>query len=164
MENYPKRRTNRLADWDYSSAGCYFVTVCTKDRESLFWDVGAAISRPEAPPLSPLGKAVEQAIRELPLHYPYASVEHFVVMPNHVHLLLTVSVADGRILSAPTKSLSTMIGQMKRAVSKAAGKPIWQKSYHDHIVRSERDFLTLWNYITGNPSRWSEDIYYEPNC
>jgi len=161
MEKYPKRKTTRLANWDYSSAGCYFVTVCTKDREPLFWDVGAATSRPETPPLSPLGKVVEEAIREIPLHYPHVTVDHWVVMPNHVHLLVTITAADGRMISAPTKSLSTIIGQMKRIVSKAAGKPIWQKSYHDHIVRSEADFLTLWNYITGNPSRWSEDIYYE---
>ena len=163
MEQYPKRKSNRLEGWDYSQAGCYFVTVCTQNRESLFWDVGAAISRPEKPSLSPLGKTAEQAIRELPLHYPHAAVEHYVVMPNHVHLLVTIGAADGRILSAPTKSLSTMIAQMKRVVSKAAGRPIWQKSYHDHIIRSETDFLSVWNYITGNPSRWSEDICYESN-
>ena len=65
------------------------------------------------------------------------------------------------MISAPTKGISTIVGQMKRSVSKAAGRPIWQKSYYDHIVRSEQDFLDIWSYITGNPSEWSDDIYYE---
>ena len=164
MEKRPKRKPNRLENWDYTHPGCYFVTICTAGRENLFWDVGADIIRPEQLPLSPLGIRAEQTIQEIPLHYPHTFVEHYVVMPNHIHLLLTLcSCDDGRLIAAPTKSLSTIIAQMKRTVSKEAGRPIWQKSFHDHIIRSESDFLSVWNYISANPIRWSEDIYYDPN-
>ena len=160
----PKRKRTRLEGYDYSKNGCYFVTVCTAGKEKLFWNdqVGADSIRPEGPPLGPLGLLAEEKIREIPLHYPQIMLENYVVMPNHVHLLLTIGDPGGRMVSAPTKDLSIVIGQMKRAVSKAAGRPIWQKSYYDHIIRSEQDFLDTWNYITGNPSEWSDDIYYEP--
>ena len=160
----PKRKRNRLKEYDYSQNGCYFITVCTAGKEKLFWNdwVGADSIRPEGPPLGPLGLLVEEKIREIPVHYPQIVLENYVVMPNHIHLLLTIGGPGGRMISAPTKGISTIVGQMKRAVSKAVGRPIWQKSYYDHIVRSEQDFLDIWNYITGNPSKWSDDIYYEP--
>ena len=161
---YPKRKRNRLEGYDYSQNGCYFVTVCTAGKETLFWQdqVGADTIRPEGLPLGPLGLLAEQKIREIPVHYPQIILENYVVMPNHIHLLLTIGDPGGRIVSAPTKDISIIIGQMKRAVSKMAGRPIWQKSYYDRVIRGEQDFLDTWNYITGNPSKWSDDIYYEP--
>ena len=59
MENLPKRKHNRLGNWDYMQPGCYFVTICTARRETLLWDVGADTIRPEQPPLSHLGKKAE---------------------------------------------------------------------------------------------------------
>lgn len=83
----------------------------------------------------------------------------WAVMPNHVHLLLQIAETDGRMLSAPTRSVSTVIGQMKRAVSKASGMPVWQKGFYDHIVRDENDFLRIWTCIGENSAKWAEDCY-----
>ena len=83
----PQRKANRLPDFDYSSPGAYFITMCTKDRKCLFWEsVGASIARPQMPPLSRHGIIVDAAIRNIPNHYPEISLDHYVVMPNHVHL------------------------------------------------------------------------------
>ena len=80
-------------------------------------------------------------------------------MPNHVHLLLRIREDDGgRMISAPT--ISTVVGQMKRYVSKQVGTALWQKSFHEHVVRGEQDYREIWNYIDGNPARWAEDRYY----
>ena len=77
-------------------------------------------------------------------------------------MLLWKSDAVGAAISRPYDetdgaSLERVIGQMKRWVSRQAGFPMWQKSYYDHVVRSEKDYLEIWNYIDGNPSNWEED-------
>ena len=91
--------------------------------------------------------------------YPAVSIEKYVIMPNHIHLLLRINAGgDGRLIAAPT--LSTAIGQMKRRASKEAGKGLWQKSFHDHVIRNEQDFREIWEYIDANPAKWAEDRYY----
>ena len=82
-------------------------------------------------------------------------------MPNHIHLLILIKDidSDGRIISAPTdskKRLEIVIGQMKRWVSKQMGFSVWQKSFYDHIIRTENDYLDAWSYIDSNPRLWLE--------
>lgn len=156
----PKRKRNRLPEYDYSAPNVYFITVCTEKRRSIFWeDVGATIGRPQDVRLSRCGKIVNQAILKIPQHYPTLTIEHYVVMPNHIHLLLKICTDDyGRPLVAPT--ISTVIQQMKGVVTKQLGYGIWQKSFHDHIIRNERDYLKIWEYIDCNPMKWTEDCFY----
>lgn len=100
----PVRKRNRLASYDYSACGTYFITICTAGREKWLWsseDAGAAISRPHAVPLSDAGRTADDAINAIPLHYSTVRVDHYVIMPNHIHLLLTLLPADGRLIAAP---------------------------------------------------------------
>ena len=156
----PKRKKNRLTEYDYSTPNAYFITICTENRRNLFWkDIGTVIDRPENVPLTNLGIIVRQSVMNIPKHYPTISVDRFVVMPNHVHLLLQIHTnTDGRPMAAPT--ISTGINQFKGIVSKKAGFSVWQKGFHDHVVRNEKDYLEIWNYIDGNPSKWAEDTLY----
>ena len=161
----PKRKQNRLTEYDYSTPNAYFITICTKQRRNLFWtDVGAIIDRPDNVPLTNLGMMVRQGIEDIPKHYAAVSVKRFVIMPNHVHLLLQINTdADGRSMIAPT--ISTVVRLMKGSVSKKAGISVWQKGFYDHVIRSEQDFLDIWNYIEGNPGKWAEDkLFISENC
>ena len=156
-----KRKQNRLTHYDYSTPNAYFITVCTDKRKNLFWkDVGAIIDRPENVPLSHLGMIVRQSIIDIPKHYPMISVDHSVIMPNHLHLLLQINAdADGRSLIAPT--ISTVVRLMKGTVSEQAGFSVWQKGFYDHIIRNENDYQEIWKYIEGNPGKWAEDKLYK---
>ena len=156
----PKRKGNRLQDYDYSSPGAYFITICTKDRKNLLWrDVGASISSPEDVALSDAGKIVDKAIKNIPVRYPAISVDRYVIMPNHVHLLLQIHTnEDADLLRVP--SISIVIQQMKGYVTKELGDSVWQKLFHDHVIRNEADYCKIWNYIEGNPMKWSEDCFY----
>lgn len=156
----PKRKQNRLAEYDYSTPNAYFITVCTNNRKNIFWeDVGAVIDRPEHTPLTNFGVIVRQSIEDIPKHYPAVTVDHYVIMPNHIHLLLQInSDADGRSMIAPT--ISTIVRLMKGTVSKQAGFSVWQKGFYDHVIRNSRDYREIWNYIEGNPSKWVEDKLY----
>ena len=153
MEN-PKRKRIRIERFDYSASGAYFITVCTANREKIFWkDVGADIIRPQNVPLSANGKTVEQAIREIAGHYENVFVDKYCIMPDHIHLILRIeSDANGRMISAPT--VSTVVGSMKRWVSKQIGRPIWQKSFYDHGIRNRQDYNEIWEYIENNPLKW----------
>ena len=155
-----ERKNLRLNDYDYRQVGMYFVTVCTRDRVHLFWDthpVGATCGRPT---LSALGKIVDGEIQHMSTVYPNVRVEKYAVMPNHIHLLICISDGngDGRPQVAPT--LSRIVQQFKGVTTKRCGRPLWQKSFYDHIIRDEYDFTTRWNYIDTNPARWREDEYF----
>ncbi len=156
----PKRRPHRLPEYDYSTPGAYFITICTKDRKCLFWEVvGASIARPQTPSLSPWGRIVDTAIQRIPFHYPAISVDHYAVMPNHIHLLLQIHTdADGRAMLAPT--ISVVVQQLKGVITKQIGRPVWQKLFHDHVVRDHRDYCKVWEYIDDNPSKWEDDCFY----
>lgn len=153
----PTRKPIRLPDYDYSLPNIYFLTICTDKRRNIFWEnVGAAIRRPEDITLSAFGKIVHDVISNITDHYSAIRVDYYVIMPDHVHILLRIAADDsGRRIAAPT--ISTVVNQMKGAASRAAGFSLWQKGYYDHIVRSDEDYREIWNYISGNPMQWAED-------
>ena len=156
----PTRKPNRLTEYDYSTPNAYFITVCTQDRKNLFWtDAGAPVDCPENIPLTNLGMMVKQVVYDIARHYPSITVDHAVVMPNHIHLLLQIKTdIDGRPMAAPT--ISTVINQTKGAASKMAGFSVWQKGFYDHVIRNDNDYRDIWNYIEGNPAKWAEDNLY----
>ena len=158
----PKRKPNRLKSYDYSMPGAYFVTICTKERKCILWEtVGASIACPQDVILSHPGKIVDAAIRGIPKHYPAITVDKYVIMPNHIHLLLQIH-GDQNGNPVSTSPVSIVIQQMKGYVTKQLGCSIWQKLYHDHVIRDEQDYRMIWNYIEGNPMKWTEDCFYIP--
>lgn len=100
---------------------------------------------------------MDESIRKIPAVYPLVQVDNYVIMADHIHLLLRIVGDGGRMISAPTKPLSTVIGQMKRAVTKRCGRPVWQKGYHDHVVRNDEDYRAAWAYIDNDPLQERED-------
>lgn len=147
----PERKRIRLKQYDYSTSGAYFITICTADKNKIFWNrVGADTIRPDNVPLSAVGKIVQQAINQIPTHYANITVDKYCIMPDHVHLLLRIhSDSNGRIISAPT--VSTVVGSLKRWVAKETGQAIWQKSFYDHCIRNKNDYDEIWRYIENNP-------------
>ena len=102
---------------------------------------------------------MEQAIQNIEHHYPSISVDHYVVMPNHIHLLLQINTDEnGRPMVTPT--ISIVVQQMKGYVTKQLGRPIWQKLFHDHVIRNENDYRIIWEYIENNPVQWELDCFY----
>ncbi len=159
--SYPQRKQNRLFQYDYSTTGAYFITVCTREHRQMLWsDVGASIARPQDVVLSEVGLVVEKAIQNISVHYFAVNVDKYVIMPNHIHLLLQIRChSDGRPMVAPT--ISTVIQQMKGYVTKTLGFSLWQRSFHDRVVRDERDYREIWNYIDTNPMKWEEDTLFK---
>jgi len=164
-----KRKINRLKDYDYSQNGAYFITICSKNKENLFGtvlteqdcsSVGAAFCRPQVQ-LSNIGKVVKKEIEQIASIYKSTLVDCFVIMPNHIHMIITIKNLEqqfGRQNAAPT--ISRIINQFKRSTSIKVRYSIWQKSYHDHIIRNEQDYNHITEYIDNNPANWLTDTYY----
>ena len=129
-------------------------------RRNYFWNnVGAIIDRPQDVELSPYGEIVNEAISNISSVYSALSVEGYAIMPNHINILLRICADEcGRPLVAPT--MSRVVKQLKGCVSKQVGTTIWQKSFHDHIIRNRKDYEEHLQYIYENPIRWAYDELY----
>jgi len=164
-----KRRKNvRLTEYDYSQAGYYFITICTKDKEHTLW-VGSGIARliPAGNSqieyqLSPVGEIVRVAIEGIPNFYPNVVVDKYVIMPNHIHMILILTEVQAELRRAmPAPTISRIVNQMKGVVSKRAGFAIWQKSFYEHIILNEARYREIWQYINDNPAKRTTDEYFE---
>lgn len=156
----PSRKRNRLKHYDYSSCGAYFITICTSDRRNYFWNgVGATIGRPQDVDLSQYGKLVDEAINNIPSIYPALKLDHYVIMPDHIHLLLIIRADEyGRPMVAPT--ISRVVQQLKGYITKRIGHSIWQKLFFDHVIRNRQDYEEHVKYICDNPVKW---VIQNPN-
>ena len=170
----PKRKQIRLPDYDYSAPGAYFVTVCTQDRRCILSDISVGALH-EAPAVSvrltQIGQIVDETIRSLPARYSKLAVDHYVVMPNHIHLLLRIE-ADRALREAPLRAdgtrslLAKAVGYLKMNSSKRIHErhpelQLWQRGYYEHVIRNEKDHLEICEYMENNPARWVEDRYYQ---
>ena len=151
----PKRKSPRLDNYDYSSTGAYFITICTLERRNYFWEnVGATIGRPQDVILSHYGNIVDEAINNIPSIYPAVDVDRYVIMPDHIHLLLIIRADEyGRPMVAPT--MSRVVQQLKGYITKRIGSSIWQKLFVDHVIRNRQDYEEHVKYIYENPTKWN---------
>ena len=155
--NLPQRKSNRLKDYDYSTEGAYFVTVCTKGKEKLLCNiVGEGLRALPKVKLTDIGKTVEESIAYINSAYAAVKVDKHVIMPNHIHLLITIDVTGGH--GGPP--LQTVIGRLKSYTTHKYGSVLWQRSFYDHVIRSEHDYREIWEYIDTNPAKWAEDKFY----
>jgi len=164
--DYPKRKLTRLKDYDYATPGAYFITICTDKKKCLFGRIRSQGNTGEPQmQYSPIGLIARQCLMDVENHYVNIKIDNWVIMPNHIHLLVQITE---RINPFPTKmyDIPNVIGKYKAAVTRAVGNAfmhsgkLWQNSYYDHVVRSEQDYLDIWEYISANPSNWLEDCFY----
>ena len=102
--------------------------------------------------LTRIGQLTETAILAIPDRYPGVFVDHYVIMPNHVHLILRLDAESGRPMVVPT--VGRILQQMKGWVTKQANQPVWQSRYYDHVIRDDYDYKIKYQYIDENPENW----------
>jgi putative transposase len=165
-----QRKSIRWKEHDYGSDGAYFVTICTSLRRSYFGDIANKQVN-----LSDMGRIADRCWQEIPKHFENVELDEYKVMPNHVHgiVMITNAVGTRHAVSQhptqtkrefgplPAKSLHTIIGSYKSAVSKlihAKGFAFgWQSRFHDHIIRNQKELNNIRQYIDNNPAKWEFD-------
>ena len=151
-KSHPTRKPTRLQNYDYSQNGCYFVTVCVKNRKPILSTIvgGDALIAPQIK-LTEIGKIAEKHIQKINSVYADVTVENYIIMPDHIHLLIFIDgFGDGTMRASSPTNLSTVIRSMKTFVTKDVGKSIWQRSFYDEIIKNEAHFQRAWEYIEYN--------------
>lgn len=167
------------ATWHDYNGGAYFVTICTRDMEHYFGEIVSGEMN-----MTEIGEYVQQCIKNIPQHNTYANVPAFVVMPNHVHLIVIIDDenADSICRDVPWRvstygknetmqtianqqgRLSTMIGGFKQSVTRYANANsisfAWQTRFHDRIIRDHDEMNNIAEYIENNVARWESDEFH----
>ena len=173
----PQRKSRRKPDYDYSQPGYYAATLCTQNRACLF---GVIIDGDMQ--LNEAGRMVDETWHEIPEHYPGIALDAMQIMPNHLHGIIVVcevgTAPRGRPFSMPGNgraqgpsptTLSDVMERFKSLTTKRyidgvraqgwhsfSGK-LWQRSYHDRIIRNETELIKIKSYICSNPREWDAD-------
>ncbi len=168
------RRSTRLKGYDYSQPGAYFITICTYNKENIFGEVIDGDIH-----LNEFGKIVESEwLRTFDMRKNLKSDE-YVIMPNHFHGIIIISDGRGTLQRAPTSekfgkpvsnSIPTIIRLFKSVttkqinqIRKTHGIGLWQRNYHEHVIRNEDELNQVREYIINNPLQWQFDRE-NPNC
>jgi REP element-mobilizing transposase RayT len=175
FKNKYRITSHRLKNYDYSSSGAYFITICTKNREHFFGKIVQGEME-----MNELGKMTEKYWKGIPNHFPDVVLDEFVIMPNHIHgvLFLFPSVETKNFLSLQTplhnhgtrRTIGSIIRGFKIGVTKYVHAEtnndlflpvVWQPNYYDRIIRNEDELNRVREYIFLNPKRWDKDnLYY----
>ena len=145
------RRSIRLQGYDYSQAGAYFVTICTFQRQHLFGEVNNGEMQ-----LNVTGQIVSTIWQKIPQHFPNVELDQFILMPDHLHGIIVISEQSEQSISLATiiqnfKSVST---RKINKITQNSGISIWQRNYHERIVRSDQELHRLRKYVLANPENW----------
>jgi REP element-mobilizing transposase RayT len=163
LNHFPDRIYTRLTDYDYSAPGAYFVTICVYKKQCLFGSIENGTVR-----LNQYGEIVLKCWKELQNHYAGINNRIFTVMPNHVHGILEIMQPNKRSGSKPDPTkrypLSEIIRAFKTYSSRginelrhSPGTTIWQRSFYEHIIRNEKEYREIGEYILYNPAKWEND-------
>jgi putative transposase len=166
------RRSMRLPGSDYSQPGAYFVAICTQRRACLFGRV-----ENDAMVLNETGAIVAEAWHDLPNHYPHIELDTFVVMPNHVHGIITITDVGAGFKPAPragykpaptkpakrhglpeiVRGFKTFSARRISQLRRTPGTRLWQRGYYEHVIRNEESLACIRAYIEANPLAWALD-------
>ena len=171
-EELPQRKHPRLDNWDYSQVGSYFITICAENRRCLFSTVGRGLAPAVENPHLELnivpqiettvyGKILEEELSNITNRYPYAKIGEYVIMPNHIHFIITLSAG-----ASPRPTVTDIICAYKSIVTRRCKqmgyneKRLFQTSFFEHIIRNHDDYRETVTYIRQNPVNWLRDNLY----
>jgi putative transposase len=161
-EIYPRRISLRLSGYNYCWEGAYFVTLCTQDKTCLLGQIADSTMR-----LNQYGEIVKTVWKEIPLHYPEINNAIFIVMPNHLHGIITIQESKragskpapttGYSLSEIVRAFKTFSSRSINQLRNTPGAHIWQRGYYEHVIQSEKEYHQIGEYILFNPAKWESD-------
>ena len=151
------RRSIRLPQYDYAQPGAYYVTLCTHNRLCFLCQIQDELSR-----LTWQGELIKLHWEKLPEHYPFLTLDSYMIMPNHLHGILILGEQHELHLTLPQiiQGFKTFSARAINKLQNTKGIPIWQRDYYEHVIQGEDDLNRIREYIINNPLKWSEDDYY----
>ena len=163
MENHLlKRKHPRLARYDYSTAGAYFITICTQNRKCLLSYIAGQKLAPAEIRYTAYGKIAEEQLFLLEKRYPCLKIDQYVIMPNHIHAILLL---DGAAGASPRSTITDIVCAYKSLTTRACKKvqpieKLFQTSFYEHVIRGREDYDDIAEYIANNSKQWELDKLY----
>ena len=141
----PQRKKIRAGEYDYSQCGAYFVTICTQNRRPILSNIVGDDAHivPKR-----YGQIAEKYLKNA------AEIEKYVIMPDHIHMLIRLEEQGAEKRSPQASRIASIVRSIKTLTTKEIGEPIFQRSYYDHVIRNQRDYNEIWEYIENNPRKW----------
>ena len=141
----PQRKKIRVGEYDYSQCGAYFVTICTQNRRPILSNIVGDDAHivPKR-----YGQIAEKYLKNA------AEIEKYVIMPDHIHMLIRLEEQGAEKRSPQASRIASIVRSIKTLTTKEIGEPIFQRSYYDHVIRNQRDYNEIWEYIENNPRKW----------
>lgn len=141
----PQRKKIRVGEYDYSQCGAYFVTICTQNRRPILSNIVGDDAHivPKR-----YGQIAEKYLKNA------AEIEKYVIMPDHIHMLIRLEEQGVEKRSPQASRIASIVRSIKTLTTKEIGEPIFQRSYYDHVIRNQRDYNEIWEYIENNPRKW----------
>lgn len=175
------RRSVRLKEYDYSSEGLYFITICTQDKKCMFGRIAD-----ENMYLNETGRMMERELMRTQQIRPNMVIHEYVIMPNHIHFIVEITHCRGGLnppddtnetnvinimgngqrgciqggFNPPLRwanTIGSMVRGLKSSMTKQLGRSIFQRNYYEHIIRNQHSYEEISDYIITNPSRWEKD-------
>lgn len=141
----PQRKKIRVGEYDYSQCGAYFVTICTQNRRPILSNIVGDDAHivPKR-----YGQIAEKYLKNA------TEIEKYVIMPDHIHMLIRLEEQGVEKRSPQASRIASIVRSIKTLTTKEIGEPIFQRSYYDHVIRNQRDYNEIWEYIENNPRKW----------
>ena len=160
--NLPKRKHPRLDNYDYSTAGAYFITICTQNRHCFLSRIVGRGLAPAETQLTAYGAIAKEQLFLLEERYPTLKIDQYVIMPNHIHLILQIEETAG---ASPRPTISDIICAYKSLTTRECKKvrpidKLFQTSFYEHVIRGQADYDEIAAYIVNNPKQWELDQLY----
>ena len=155
MPDHPFDKQHRLKGFNYSAQGSYLITFNTANRNPISSEVISSTGSPwdAQTKLTDIGQILERYILQIPAHYENVYVNHYVIMPDHVHIILSFSTEEPKC-DVQYSRLSKIVHALKYLVTKELGYSVWQLDYYDCIAFSDREYDAFSDYVANNPSVW----------
>ena len=162
MNSLPKRKHPRLKEYDYSTPGAYFITICTHNRKCLLSNIVGRGLAPAEIRYTQYGEIAREQLLSLENRYPNLKIEQYVIMPNHIHAILILTEAAG---ASPRPTIMDVVSAYKSLTTRACKKEqsidrLFQTSFYEHVIRGREDYLEIAEYIINNPKQWEMDTLY----
>lgn len=180
MKKIYEHKQHRLKNYNYSSNGSYFITICVKNRECLLGEIPPvavdvhgdrrllndtntvnSLRDSARVILSEYGNTVKKYIEDGKTRCNNLTVDKYVIMPNHIHMIL--SICNDEFICTERSCndrVPTYVSTLKTLITKETGFSLFQRNFHDHIIRNEEEYEKIWDYIDLNPLNWAEDCFY----
>lgn len=159
-EELPKRKQNRLENYDYGQNGCYFITICTHNRQRLFEIEPPAVGNDLCVVPCLQNEIIRNWINKTQIKFPNVRFDKYVIMPDHLHFIIRLTERHaGRSLPDVMRYFKSMttteyVRHVKNKNLSPFNRKLWQKSYYDHIIRDQNDYNEKCEYIANNPTKW----------